>query len=276
MKNTIPTAPTDSLTIPLEATTPLPAENNEALTERLTRLFGESAVMVEQPAEGLEKLFSLTDNLVVWLFAVALFVYYLFVLFAYGGHFGQMWKVAVGSNLGIKVADELSYLFMRAVRNSVTVGIGAWSLVAVGWLNMLDIRGVEGIDTLYLVPAAVGAALLVGLLQRGLTLGVCHLVRRGEVAEGLNILADTLMALAAIAATPFALLFVVNRGVSVEMLGWLTLTIGAVALLLFIIKSLIFFLEQKVSILLWFLYLCAVVLIPIGIVATVVVRGSVI
>jgi len=135
---------------------------------------------------------------------------------------------------------------------------------------------VEGIDTLYLVPAAVGAALLVGLLQRGLTLGVCHLVRRGEVAEGLNILADTLMALAAIAATPFALLFVVNRGVSVEMLGWLTLTIGAVALLLFIIKSLIFFLEQKVSILLWFLYLCAVVLIPIGIVATVVVRGSVI
>ena len=50
--------------------------------------------------------------------------------------------------------------------------------------------------------------------------------------------------------------------------------VAGVALATFVTKSLIFFLEQKVSILLWILYLCAVVLIPIGIVATLVVRNS--
>lgn len=259
------------MTTPIETLTPLlPADS---LDNHLVALFGERAKLVEQPAIT-DGALSLTDNAVVWLLVVAMFVYYLFVVFAYGGHIGQMWKIVVGDNIGIRVADELSYLFMRAVRNSVMLGIITWALVGVGWLDALGIDSLGTIPPLWLVPIGIVVFVGVGAVQRILTIGICTLTRRGEVAQGLNILADTLMALASLVATPIALLFVINTGSSAEVLGMITVGVASVALATFVTKSLIFFLEQKVSILLWILYLCAVILIPIGIVATLAVRNG--
>ncbi len=239
-------------------------------------LFGTQARLVTQPEEVAEALFSLTDNIVVWVMVVALFAYYLFVMFAYGGHIGQMAKIAVGRNLGIRVADELSYLFMRAVRNSVAMGVIAWSLVAVGWLGRMGAVGVEGVDPLWLVPLFAVVMLALGGVMRIVTVGICALTRRREIPEGLGILSETLMGLATIVATPVALLFVVNTGASVELFGTIALLVAGVALFAYITKSFVFFIEQKISILLWFLYLCTVVLIPIGAMLTVMVRSCVI
>ncbi|MBO7300422.1 MAG: DUF4271 domain-containing protein [Tidjanibacter sp.] len=239
-------------------------------------LFGSQARLVAQPEEAAEMLLSLTDNIVVWVMVVALFAYYLFVMFAYGGHIGQMAKIAIGKNLGIRVADELSYLFMRAVRNSVAMGIIAWSLVAVGWMGAVGAAGVGGIDPLWLVPLFALVLLALGGAMRIVTIGICTLTRRKEVSEGLGVLSETLMGLASIIVTPVALLFVVNTGASVELFGTIALLVACVALFVYITKSLVFFIEQKISILLWFLYLCTVVLIPIGAVLTVMVRSSVI
>lgn len=258
------------MTTPIENITTSPADT---LGGGLARLFGEGARLVEQPAI-VDNPLSLTDNAVVWLMVVAMFVYYLFVVFAYGGYVGQMWKIVVGDNIGIRVADELSYLFMRAVRNSVALGIITWALVVVGWLDIFGVESLGGLNSLWLVPIGIATFAVVGAVQRVLTIGVCTLVRREEVAQGLNILADTLMALASIVVTPVALLFVINSGASAQVLGYVAIGVAVVAFATFVTKSLIFFIEQKVSILLWILYLCAVVLIPIGIVATLVVRNS--
>ena len=172
---------------------------------------------MEQPAI-VDNPLSLTDNAVVWLMVVAMFVYYLFVVFAYGGYVGQMWKIVVGDNIGIRVADELSYLFMRAVRYALLMGVVMWSLVAVKWL---DLSGVEsiGVEPYWVLPLFVVAALGVGFVQRVVTNGMCRLVRRDDIAEGLNILADTLMAFVAIVTTPFALLMIANEGASALALG---------------------------------------------------------
>ncbi len=239
-------------------------------------IFGSQAHLVPQPEQVVEPLFSLTDNVVVWLVVVALFACYLFVMFAYGGHLGQMVKIAVGGNLGIRVADELSYLFMRAVRNSVAMGVATWALVAVGWLGEMGVVSVGGVAPVWLIPIFVATIAAVGGVQRIVTIGICALTRRKEVAEGLGILSETLMGLAAIVATPVALLFVVNTGASVEYFGWATIGVVGVALFIYVIKSFVFFIEQKISILLWFLYLCTVVLIPIGAILTVMVRNCVI
>lgn len=214
----------------------------------------------------------IADNSVVWIGIVALFVFYLFVVFAYGSHIGQMAKVIVGRNLGIRVADELSYLFMRAVRYGLLMGVVMWALVGVKWLDLVGTR-IEGVEVGWHLPLFVGVGLAVGVVQRLATNGICWLVRREDIAEGLNILADTLMAFVAIVTTPVALLFVANVGVSATILGVVCLVAGIAGFLIFCTKSLIFFIEQKVSILLLILYLCTAVLIPIGIVATVVVRN---
>jgi hypothetical protein len=87
-------------------------------------------------------------------------------------------------------------------------------------------------------------------------------------------MADTTMALTAIIVAPVSLLLAVNMGQSVATLSWVCLGTGAVAMTIFCIKSLILFIGQKISILLWFLYLCTVILIPIGVVITLVVRSG--
>ncbi len=246
----------------------------DSLGVSLKALFGESARAVPQPLEALAERIHLAENWVVWVAVVLLFVFYLFVVFAYGGHLGQMAKVIVGRNLGIRVADELSYLFMRAVRYGLLMGVLMWSLVAIKWLDVAGVQSLGAVDAQWLLPLFVGVGLGVGLVQRLLTNGICLLVRRKELAEGLNILADTTMAFVAIVTTPVALLFVANLGVSALTLGVACVVIGAMGFLIFCIKSLIFFIEEKVSILLLILYLCTAILIPIGIVASLVVRNS--
>ena len=244
----------------------------DSLGGDLGAVFGASARVVPQPVEALVSSVQFTDNAVVWMGVVVLFVLYLFVLFAYGGHTSQMVKIIIGRNLGIRVADELSYLFMRAVRYALLMGVVMWSLVAVKWL---DLSGVEsiGVEPYWVLPLFVVVALGVGFVQRVVTNGMCRLVRRDDIAEGLNILADTLMAFVAIVTTPFALLMIANEGASALALGVGCVVAGLLALLVFCTKSLNFFIEQKVSILLLILYLCTAILIPIGIVATLVVRN---
>lgn len=239
----------------------------------LEGLFGASARVVEQTLPEVAEQGGLSGNWLVGIFLVVMFVYYLFVLFAYGSHIGLMGKVITGNNLGIRVADELSYLFMRAVRNAVGLGIAAWSLVIIKWM---EIGGGTGtmMESVWLLPMVVVGALALGLVQRFVTNGILSLVRRYQVREGVNILADTCMALAAIVVTPLALLLTVNTGETTLALGWACVAVGSLAMIIFCLKSLIFFIGQKISILLWFLYLCTVVLIPIGIVATLVVRSG--
>lgn len=249
------------------------AEEVIAVSENsLEGIFGESARLVEQSLPEILEQGDITGGWFVGIFIVAIFVYYLYVLFAYGGHAGLMVKVLLGNNLGIRVADELSYLFMRAVRNAVLLGVAAWSLVVIKWIELGHLGGEE--ESRWLLPTVIGVALLLGLLQRFATNGIFSLVRRYEVREGINILADTTMALAAIVVTPLALLLTLNTGATTLTLSWACVAVGSVAMLIFCLKSLIFFIGQKISILLWFLYLCTVVLIPIGVVATFAVRGG--
>lgn len=236
----------------------------------LDGIFGGNAQLVEQVMPEIVERGELTSNWFVGIFIVAIFVYYLFILFAYGSHIGLMCKVIVSNNIGIRVADELSYLFMRAERNAVALGITAWSMIFVKWIEM---SGAIATNHWWLL-GIVAIAAIMGALQRFVTIGIFSLVRRREVCEGINILADTTMALAAIVVTPLALLLTLNTGATTISLSWACVAVGALALTIFCIKSLILFIGQKISILLWFLYLCTVILIPIGVVATIALRGG--
>lgn len=242
----------------------------------LEELFGQGAALAEQTVVEPSLWVHLTDNWVVSLLLVATFIYYCFVMWAYGGHIGNMAKVVFGGGFGTRVAEEVSYLFMRAVRNLVAVGILAWSLVAIKWIEVLG--GEEPIlqQSLLLVPGAIAVALVVGTAQHWATSGILHLVGRRQMSESMSIVSSTTMALTATIATPLALLFVLNSAESQAMIGKICIAIALLGLIIFCIKSLIFFIEQKISILLWFLYLCTVILIPIGVVARIVAGSGII
>jgi hypothetical protein len=262
----------DTATPPVEEVVEILEEAVVMHENTLEGLFGQSAHLVEHTLPDVMEQAELTGGWFVGIFLVAMFVYYLFILFAYGGHIGTMGKVLLSNNLGIRVADELSYLFMRAVRNAIALGISAWSLVVIKWIE-IEGMGPEA-ENSWQLASVIGGALALGLVQRFATIGIFSLVRRREVCEGVNVLADTIMALAAIVVTPLALLLTLNTGQTTLALGWACVVVGGVAMMIFCLKSLILFIGQKISILLWFLYLCTVILIPIGVVITLVVRSG--
>lgn len=244
--------------------------------QSLEGLFGKGARVVEQTlVEGAHNVL-LTDNWVVSLLLVGTFIYYCFVLWAYGSHIGMMAKVIVGGGGGTRVADEVSYLFMRAVRNLDLVGVFVWSLVAIKWIELLGGESPILPESLMLVPGAIVVAVVLGAVQRGATSAILRLVGRRQLNESISIVASTTMALTTAISTPIALLFVLNTGSSQEIIGYGCLALASLGLILFCTKSLIFFIEQKISILLWILYLCAVILIPIGVVARLVAGGGII
>lgn len=256
--------------------TTAPLDTLSASAVGLEELFGVGATESLAPTvEALPEL-SATQHPVVGLLLMALFVGYALHLVVHGGYIPQMWKVVVGDNVGIRVADELSYLFIRALRSGIVMGLFTWSLAAMRLFELSEMGGDSPLaSSMWLGPMLLCCCIAVLLLQRFLTLAVCGLVRRPDVAEGLNLLSDTTMALVTIAATPFTLLFVANVGPSAGAMGIAALVIASIGLLGFIIKSLIFFIEQKISILLWFLYLCTVILIPIGTVLVITIRAGV-
>ncbi len=247
-------------------------------TEALQEVFGGEARFVpSEVVNGIVDTFNgtpLTDNWVVRVVALILFVGYVATMLLYGGHIVGMWKIVVGRNLGIKVADELSYLFVRAMLSFCGIGIVALALSAVKALEILGVEQIEGVESLWVAPmvmlAIVGA---MGVIQL-LTEAMCRLVRRVEVAQGLSIMGSATIGLMAVVVAPCTLLFVINDGLSAQIVGITIAVVVCLGVMAYVIKSFIFFVEQKISILLWFLYLCTVVLIPLGVVVTTLVRNS--
>lgn len=247
-------------------------------TEALQGVFGGEARFVpSEVVNGIVDAFNgtpLTDNWVVRVVALILFVGYVATMLPYGGHIVGMWKIVVGRNLGIKVADELSYLFVRAMLSFCSIGIVALALSAVKALEILGVEQIEGVESLWVAPmvmlAIVGA---MGVIQL-LTEAMCRLVRRVEVAQGLSIMGSATIGLMAVVVAPCTLLFVINDGLSAQIVGITIAVVVCLGVMAYVVKSFIFFVEQKISILLWFLYLCTVVLIPLGVVVTTLVRNS--
>lgn len=247
-------------------------------TEALQEVFGGEARFVpSEVVNGIVDAFNgtpLTDNWVVRVVALILFVGYVATMLLYGGHIVGMWKIVVGRNLGIKVADELSYLFVRAMLSFCGIGIVALALSAVKALEILGVEQIEGVESLWVAPmvmlAIVGA---MGVIQL-LTEAMCRLVRRVEMAQGLSIMGSATIGLMAVVVAPCTLLFVINDGLSAQIVGITIAVVVCLGVMAYVVKSFIFFVEQKISILLWFLYLCTVVLIPLGVVVTTLVRNS--
>ena len=150
----------------------------------------------------------------------------------------------------------------------------AIALSEVKALELSGVEQIEGVESLWAAPVVILAILGAMGVVRLLTAAMCRLVERSEVSQGLGITACAIVGLMAVVGAPCALLLVINDGLSAQIVGVAIAVIVILGALTYVVKSFIFFVEQKISILLWFLYLCTVVLIPLGVVVTTLVRNS--
>lgn len=248
-------------------------------TEALERVFGSSATLIsagqEEVANGCQMMSDgMVQNPVVMVGLMVVFVCYALLLLFYGGYVRGISKIVFGSNMGTKLSDEISLLFLRAMRLFALLSVVMWALVGVRVLQWQGVEGVAEVPNGSLAIVLCLAILAILALQRLSTQLICSLTRRYALGEGLSLLTTALLALTAVVATPLALLVVANTGALATMLIIALLTIASMALLCYVIKTFVFFVEQKISILLWILYLCAVVLLPMGIAATTLLQNS--
>lgn len=262
------------------------AEVEVSAEQSLKTLFGSAAEVVEQSvatAQSVEQVASelaaghspLVHNGVMMVALAALFVGYVVLMAHYGSSVGGMYKVIFGRNISSKVADEMSLLFVKATRLFCLEGLAAWALVAVGTLSLYGFRSVEGVENTHsLGPIVILAMVAIFVVQCLTTRLMSSLMRQHSLGEGLEMLSTAIVGLSAVVVAPLTLLFAINDGGSAVAIALILLAVAAVMLLCYITKSFIFFVEQKISILLWILYLCAVVLLPLGILAATLLQNS--
>lgn len=148
-----------------------------------------------------------------------------------------------------------------AINTSAIMGLVMAAALAV---HFAEGSRAAGFGAMTLLPSALGLLVALPLLQALVLVAVGQLTLSLDLAQGIIRLKVVITALASLLSMPFALLVVLSP--PGEGTTWLY-PIGLVCiilLLLYLKESFTLFLAKKVSILHWFLYLCAVELLPIS------------
>lgn len=128
------------------------------------------------------------------------------------------------------------------------------------WLAVPVVAGVTGAILLYQWVVLRTAGRLTG-----------HML----FMENLYYLKKLVCSFGTIILTPVLLLFALSsEGYGAETIGRAILTVAGSVVLVFLWKSLRLFAQQKVSILYWFLYLCAVEILPVSFIVLLVVKNA--
>ncbi len=207
-------------------------------------------------------------------YKVAVLVFVILYLFWIGRTLSNL------TGTGFRVANPFAKITaVEGLVKSVKVGdlFLDWSLVVA--LCMLFVtRGVEILAPLH--PQAAGLALhinnmgtgvwmvlagaifLIMLVWSTVTISVsCYFFRRETMIQGLFLIKNRLLKMSIIWLLPLVLLASMEQyNITISYLSGL---VAVIFLALYLFRSCLLFMSQKISILHWFLYLCAVELLPI-------------
>lgn len=153
-----------------------------------------------------------------------------------------------------------------------------WAAVGIG-LPMLALLTLRLVDRWYPISQAIpegwipvlGLLATVGLagilfFQVGLLRITGYITLSQPITSQLIALKFNYLALTVVFLCPLVLLFLLSPSDTGLILSYGILATGAVVLLLYLKESLMLFLSKKISILHWFLYLCAVEIFPVSLV----------
>jgi hypothetical protein len=221
----------------------------------------------------------------------------LVVLFFYCWFVWRYRKAAVSSlkSVGTMKTEEVPAGFLISAMIAVAVATGI-AVVKAGWLSppealldpisgisgtrgtqgifgfsgtrgFLGFSGFSGIPGIPAVGLVAGTALVVAcveLFQLGVLKAAGRLVFAGEFTDDLIRTKKTYLAAAAVMVIPPILVVSGNNPVMDEILTYIVGTEIITTALMFAGRTLILFMRQKCSLLVWFLYLCTVEIFPVS------------
>ncbi len=211
--------------------------------------------------------FSLTDNLTYQLLALAILIACCLVIGRYGGEFRVLFKLMSGKIFGGKFTEEYNYFFVNFLNTVSSLGFFMIGMVVVKGLDMYaapEFRSaLPPVVVPFLGPSVAIACILVALFQSAVLRIIGHLTLALQFTRRILFFKKLFFgAVTSLLALP-TLLLLLNRSVSQQPIFYFVVLLAALLLLYFIYKTWMLFVEQKVSFLLWFLYLCSVEAMPV-------------
>jgi hypothetical protein len=144
---------------------------------------------------------------------------------------------------------------------------------AAGRGSATEIFAAWGISSAGLVVIVAIAALCIVLLQIGVLKGAGKLVFAEEVTDNLIRTKKTYLAAAAVLVVPPILMLSGGNPIRDQILIYIIGTEVIATMLMFAGNTFLLFVKQKCSLLVWFLYLCAVEIFPVSLAVMLAARG---
>ncbi len=211
---------------------------------------------------------SFTDNPVFQLTVVALLVCYVLLLYYFRGEWLTLLGVVRKQHVSEKLFDDHSNVFATFVEFSLALGCvacgGGTVKVAALFVPPAEYAWLPQWAVWAAAPAIAVAAAGVLAVQRLLLWCSGSLTFGRGFTDRLFFFKKLYFALCSITVTPILLLVSLSDGLGEGVLFYLIVCQILVFLLVFLAKSYTFFVEQNVSILHWFLYLCCVEILPVS------------
>ena len=257
------------------------ADSLAVAAQSLSAVFGDSTTLADGTA-AVQAVSSspifLCDNLIFKLAVLICFAGYCLLLYHFKPYIHTLWGMFRSKLYIDKLLDEQSYVFDTFLSLICTLGLLAYGITAIRYADLW--LGAQLAATLppwainLLSPGLWGIAFLVSGYQF-ITLKIAgNLTRNGSFICRLLSLRKLLFALSTILLTPLLFLLALSSGTSANVLASIFLTGFALMFLFLCWESYLLFLEQKISILYWILYLCAVEIFPISFIILITVQNT--
>ncbi len=199
------------------------------------------------------------------------------MVYTYRGQLGRCLKSTVALSHTSNPRPEAVAVYDNFLATALTLGALSTGLAAVkATARMMETgavalrpAGMSAAETLpvWVAPAAAGgvalAAVLVVLLEVGIVKAAGGLTLSTKFASEIVAVKKNWMAAAAVLTVPLVAMW---TGVNPErdrIVAYVTAGVMVTLMVLFVIHSLQGFIRQKVSLLVWFLYLCTVEIFPV-------------
>lgn len=241
-----------------------------------TDVFGNGTYLPAVSAHESSTNLFISSDLGYQLITVGLFFLYFFMVFRFGSELMQYPKLLAGSG-GKREHRSENDIPATEVSIGITLcGLFGFSLALFKLLDLFGGQHVsQAISTTYpwILITATAVVIFILLLFQKLILHITGALTFSNSFTGTLVkLRRSFQISSTVAALPVILLLALSEGLWSYIFAWTLIVITLLALTAYITKSFLLFVGQKVSILFWILYLCAVETVPLALIVISIVK----
>ena len=162
----------------------------------------------------------------------------------------------------INPAEQRNIEVMMIMLGVILLSLTAVRVCGVGFPHLLE--GIEPTNVIWIVGGVVLVGLISIILFQYVVLYIASFVcGRTDIGKGLLETKLLYTAVYFVTVIPFGIMFLLSESMMATVGFWGMLLCTLIALIIFVKETFLFFVWQKISILHWFLYLCALEIFPL-------------